>query len=120
MQKIFKTWKKATYFKGNFKLRDNENWAHSPIEFPTVFRAYGKAIKTGNWWSSTSINTPNYVVKEYFDEIGHGKHDLMASIWYYCKQLSNKTWTDVEMDKVSILNLIKLANYELNKLNTLN
>ena len=119
MEQIFKTWKKATYFKGGFELRDkNENWA-SPIEFPTVFIAYGAAIKSGNWQSGTAINTPTYVIDNYFDTIGHEKHHAMYIMWEYCKQLENKTWDDVEKDEADILEVIRLANYELGKLDTL-
>tara|TARA_R110000782_G_scaffold83880_1_gene163979 strand:+ start:741 stop:1103 length:363 start_codon:yes stop_codon:yes gene_type:complete len=120
MEQIFKTWKKATYFEGKFKLRDkNENWA-SPIDFPTVFTAYGAGIKSGNWQSCTSINTPNYVIDNYFDTIGNDKHNVMYTMWEYCKQLENTNWQDVESNKENILELLRLANNELCKLSTLN
>jgi len=119
MKQIFKTWQKATYFEGGFELRDkNKNWA-SPIEFPTVFTAYGAAIKSGNWQSCTAINTPNYVIDNYFDTIGHEKHHKMYVLWEYCKQLEGKTWEDVENDEANILEIIRLANHELSKLDTL-
>jgi hypothetical protein len=119
MKQIFKTWQKATYFEGGFELRDkNKNWA-SPIEFPTVFTAYGGAIKSGNWQSCTAINTPTYVIDNYFDTIGHEKHHTMYKMWEYCKQLENKTWDDVKKDEANILELIRLANHELGKLKTL-
>jgi hypothetical protein len=119
MKKIFKTWKKATYFEGGFELRNkNKNWA-SPIEFPTVFTAYGAGIKSGNWQSCTAINTPNYVIDNYFDTIGNEKHHKMYALWNYCKQLEVKTWYDVENDEKNVLEIIKLANYELGKLDTL-
>jgi hypothetical protein len=119
MEKIFKTWKKATYFKGLFSLRDqNENWA-SPIDFPTVFEAYGQAIRSGNWQSCTAINTPKYVIEHYFDTIGNDKHDAMFTMWEYCKQLSLIIWNDVEKDKTKVLELIDLANNELMKLKQL-
>ena len=96
MNTIFKTWKKATYLEGNFSLRDkNKNWA-SPIDFPTVFTAYGQAIRSGNWQSCTAINTPNYVIDKYFDTIGHEKYHTMGLLWEATKKLENITWEDVE------------------------
>jgi len=82
MKTIFKTWKKATYFEGTFQLRDNSinNWA-KPIDYPTVFTAYGPAIRSGNWQSCTSINTPDYVIANYFDNIGNGRYDSMYQLW---------------------------------------
>ena len=119
MEKIFKTWKKATYFKGSFLLRDeNKNWA-CPIDFPTVFEAYGAAIRSGNWQSCTAINTPEFVINNYFDTIGNSEHDSMYEMWNYCKQLSSITWKDVNKNKSHVLNLINLANNELLKLKTL-
>ena len=116
MKVIFKTWKKATYFKGTFGLRDkNTNWA-APIEFPIVFIAYGAAIKGGNWQSSTAMNTPDYVIEHYFDTIGHSAHHTMGKMWFYCKQLENVSWNDISKDGESIQDLIKLANDELYKL----
>ena len=116
MKQIFKTWQKATYLEGSFELRDeNENWA-SPIEFPRVFTAYGADINSGNWESCTAINTPSYVIDNYFDAIGHKKHDEMYKLWTYCKQLENTTWEDVKNNKTNILELIRLSNNELNKL----
>jgi hypothetical protein len=119
MKQIFKTWQKATYFEGVFELRDkNKNWA-SPIDFPTVFTADGAARKSGNWQSCTGINIPDYVIDNYFDTIGHEKHHEMYILWEYCKQLEGKTWADVEKDERSILEIIRLANHELSKLDTL-
>ena len=120
MKTIFKTWKKATYLKGTFQLRDNSvnNWA-SPIEFPTVFIAYGSAIKSGNWQSCTNINTPQYVIDNYFDTIGNKKTHLLFNLWETTKQLENIKWSDVEQDKENVLNLINLANNELLKLEIL-
>lgn len=114
MQFIFKTWKKATYFEGIFKIRKNENMA-IPIAFPTVFTAYGKAIKTGNWESCTSINTPDYVINNYFD----GRYSEMEKLWAYCKLLEKVTWVDVENNVNDVLKLITLANNELSKLKRL-
>ena len=121
MTLIFKTWQKATYLKGTFQLRDNTNinWAH-PIDFPTVFIAYGQAIKNGNWQSCTSINTPEYVIKNYFDTIGNSQNDTMFQMWQYCKQLETLTWQEVTENKDKVLNIINLANNELLKLNTIN
>ena len=116
MEKIFKTWKKATYFLGSFELRnEHENWA-KPIDFPTVFTAYGKGIKSGRWQSCTSINTPKYVINNFFDTIGHNKHDAMFYLFFYCEQLEKINWSDVSKNKKEILELINLANAELNKL----
>jgi len=120
MKPIFKTWQRATYFKGKFALRnENINWA-TPIEFPTVFVAYGPAVKSGNWQSCTAINTPDYVIKNYFDTIGHGKHHEMYLLWTYCKQLNIITWKNVKENRGNVLELIRLANVELLKLETLN
>lgn len=119
MQPMFKTWKKATYFKGLFELRNhNENWA-IPIQFPCVFNAYGPTIKSGNWQSTTAINTPNYVINNYFDTVGHSKNDAMFKLWEYCKQLEGISWADVHEDISNVINLIELANKELKKLDTL-
>ena len=115
MGQIFKTWKNATYFKGMFELRKNTNNMF-PIEFPTVFTAYGAAIKSGNWQSCTAINVPNYVIDNYFDTIGYNGHDEMYQLWLYCIALSKITWNDVNNDKDRVLELIELANEELQKL----
>lgn len=115
MDRIFKTGKKDTYFEGTFKLRDeNVNWA-TPIDFPTVFTAYGAAIKSGNWQSCTGINTPQYVIDHYFD----GKQTGLRSFWKKVFALENITWEQVREDKNSILNLIDAANKELFKLSEL-
>lgn len=119
MKTIFKTWKKNTYFEGIFELRNkNMNWA-IPIDFPAVFTAYGKAIKTGNWRSVTSINYPEYAINNYFDTIGHEKNDAMYQMWEYCKQLDKITWEDVKNNEDDVLKLIALANQELYKLKKL-
>lgn len=119
METIYKTWKKATYFEGNFKLRSkNENWA-KPIEFPTVFTAYGAAIKSGNWQSCMKIKTPSYVIDNYFDSIGNERPHSMFIMWEYCKQLEKITWKDVHKNESSVLEIIKLANKELSKLKML-
>ena len=120
MDKVFKTWKKATYFKGAFKLRDRDkNWA-SPIDFPTVFVAYGAGVHSGNWRSLTSINTPEYVITHYFDTVGNNIHDEMFQLWDVCKKLSKVTWDTVEDIPEYVNNLITIANGELYKLKTLN
>lgn len=112
MKRITKTPKKATYFEGNFYLRDEkQNWAN-PIDFPTVFTAYGAAIRSGNWQSCTAINTPDYVIKHYFD----GKEGVLKPLWAVCRQLEPITWEDVKNDKERVLNLINVANNELLKL----
>lgn len=118
METIFKTWKRNTYFEGYFKLRDQKYWAH-PIDFPTVFVAYGKAIKSGNWNSCTSINTPDLVISNYFDTIGYNKHENMFMLWEYCRKLENIKWDDVSKNKKNVIDLIALANLELKKLKTL-
>jgi hypothetical protein len=117
MKVIFKTWKKNTYIKGFFELRNNSrvNWA-TPINFPTVFVAFGKGIMSGNWQSCTCINSPDYVINEYFDSVGHEKHDIMYKMWECCKQLDNVSWDDVNNNNAKILELIALANSELSKL----
>ncbi len=57
------------YFKGCFELRDIESNYAYPCEFPTIFTAIGKGIKSGNWQSCTGTNTPNYIAKYYSEEI---------------------------------------------------
>jgi hypothetical protein len=112
METIRKAGTIATYFKGNFYLRDsNKNWA-CPIEFPTVFVAYGKGIKNGNWQSCTSINTPKFVIDYYFK----GVTGKLKNFWDYVYLLEVITWNDVENDKQKVLTLINLANNELIKL----
>ena len=113
MERIFKTWKKATYFEGEFVLRSRDvNWAH-PIEFPTVFTAYGAAIKSGNWQSCIAINAPDYVINRFFDGIGKEK------MWEYCRRLEKITWEDVAEDEAGVKELVRLANTELYKLKTM-
>lgn len=112
MKRITKTPQKATYFEGTFYLRDEkQNWAY-PIDFPTVFTAYGSAIRSGNWQSCTAINTPDYVIEHYFDE----KEGVLKPFWAACRQLEPITWEDVRNDKERVLNLINVANNELLKL----
>ena len=119
MNTIFKTWKKATYLKGNFSLRDKNENHESPIDFPTVFTAYGQAIRSGNWRSCTAINTPNFVIDKFFDTIGHEKHHTMGLLWEATKKLKNITWKDVEENEDNVLKLIEVANSELLKLKQL-
>ena len=108
--KVRKANKRATYFEGNFYLRDeNKNWAN-PIKFPTVFIAYGKAIKSGNWQSCTAINTPQYVIDNYFS--GKNNNHLF---WDAVFALENITWQDVSNDKERVLKLINNANNQLMK-----
>lgn len=112
MKTIRKTAKRGIYFEGNFKLRDaNKNWAH-PIDFPTVFEAYGQAIKSGNWRSCTSINTPDYVIANYFE----GEELGMKYIWELARILENTTWEQVNNDKQAVLKLVNEANYFLHEL----
>lgn len=112
MNTIRKTPIKATYFKGDFVLRDaGRNWAH-PIDFPTVFTAYGAAIKSGNWQSCTAINTPQYVIDNYFN----GRRAPLKKLWPLVFALENITWQDVNNDPSKIEAMIKDANNELNKL----
>ena len=119
MERIFKTWKKATYFEGEFALRSRyENWAH-PVDFPTVFTAYGAAIKNGNWQRCTAINTPDYVINNFSDGIGNRRRHAMGVMWEYCKRLEKTTWKDVAEDEEGVKELIRQANTELYKLPTL-
>ena len=113
METIRKTPKKATYIEGVFMLRDNSkiNWAH-PIDFPCIFTAYGKAIRSGNWSSCTNINTPQYVIDNYFDT----DKKIMGSFWDAVFLLENITWDDVKNKKDDVLTLVNLANNELLKL----
>ena len=119
MKTIFKTWKKATYFEGRFLLLDEKSNRATPIYFPTVFTAFGPAIRSGNWQRCTSINTPDYVIEHFFDGIGHEKHHTMGMMWEFCKQLENITWEYFKNNKNEVLSLVNLANNELNKLQTL-
>ena len=116
MNTIYKTGFKNTYFGGNVSLRDNSktNWA-DPIGFPTVFVAHGAAIKSGNWQSCTSINTPAYVIERYFNN----REGSLKPFWSAIKKLKKITWSEVENDKENVLSLINLANNELLKLKTL-
>ena len=116
MNTIRKTGNKNTYFKGNFYIRDNSkaNWAN-PIDFPTVFVAFGKSIKSGNWQSGTGINTPKYVIEHYFNnKIGN-----LSYFWECVYSLELITWDDVKRNKDYVLDLINAANNELIKLETL-
>jgi hypothetical protein len=117
MKQVRKTGTPATYFEGNFELRDNSNtnWA-SPIDFPTVFTAYGAGIKSGNWQSCTSINTPQYVIDNYFG----GEVKNLNFIFELCFLLENITWNDVKSDRTKVEKLIKEANEYLNELPQLN
>lgn len=113
---IFKTNAKATYLEGVFYLRDRATtrWG-GPIYFPTVFVAYGAAIKSGNWRYCSSVNTPQYVIDNYFNS----KKGNMSSFWDAVFALENITWVDVKNDKEHILTLINNANNELLKLGEL-
>jgi len=115
MTTIRKTSEKATYLEGNFYLRDEKiNWAH-PINFPTIFVAYGAAIKSGNWQKCTSINTPQYVIDNYFNK----QSRVLSGLWKYCFELEKITWKQVNENKDQVLQLINLANNELLKLKPL-
>jgi len=116
---IFKTWKKGTYLKGSFYLRDKNSLYARPIEFPTVFRAHGRAIKSGNWERCKIINTPDYVIDNYFDTIGRSKHDAMFQLFEVIREIDKITWEDVAQNKDKILDLINQANNELLKLKQL-
>jgi len=68
---------KDVYLKGLYTMRDvNSNYAF-PFDFPTIFSAKGRAIKSGNWTSCTSINTPDYIVK-FLNQYSDTKY---GSIW---------------------------------------
>ena len=119
MKPIFKTWQKATYLKGFFSLRNKNQNRANPIDFPTVFTAYGKAIHSGNWKSCTSINTPDYVIKNYFDTVGNNKYDKMFGLWEICKKLEKISWSDFNKNQNHVFRLIDSANNELEKLKRL-
>ena len=57
------------YFKGYFCMRDIESNYSYPLDFPTIFTAKGKGIKSGNWQSCTGTNTPKYITKYYSENI---------------------------------------------------
>lgn len=111
MSRIRKTGFKATYFEGHFSLVANRNRA-TPIDFPTVFTAYGAAIRSGNWQSCTAINTPQYVIDHYFE----GSTKGLENFWPKVFDLENIKWSDVDEDKPRVLTLIEAANVELWKL----
>jgi hypothetical protein len=112
---IRKTGKKATYFEGDFYLRDaSKNWAH-PIDFPTVFEAFGQGIKSGNWRSCTAINTPEYVIDQYFG----GRKGNLKDLWNKCIELSRITWDDVKANPEAVNSLISEANSHLDNLEKL-
>lgn len=114
MKTIRKTGKTGTYFEGNFCIYTNKNMAR-PINFPTVFTAFGAGIKSGNWSSCTGINTPQYVIDNYFD----GNMRGLVDFWPWVFALENITWIDVEENPLRVELLIDNANNELNKLKTL-
>lgn len=115
MKTIRKTGMPSTYFEGDFELRNRDvNWAH-PIDFPAVFVAYGRGIKSGNWSSCTSINTPQYVIDNYFK----GRTNGLNTFWEYVFKLEKITWLDVEKNKPYVLQLLGDANNELSKLTKL-
>ena len=60
--------KNNTYLEGKFKVYNKESNTAGIIDFPTVFRAFGKAIRSGNWQSCTAINTPEYIAKYIEDD----------------------------------------------------
>ena len=114
METIRKTGTKATYFEGNFYLNSNKNRA-CPIQFPTVLVAYGPGIRSGEWQSCTSINTPKYVIDNYF----YGKVGSLKNFWDCVYKLENINWNDVNNDNLGVLELINSANNELMKLKEL-
>lgn len=115
MKTIYKTGTKATYLEGNFELVDEgRNWAH-PIDFPIIFTAYGKAVRSGNWQRCTAINTPDYVIKHYLNN----KVNKSNKLWSICRELENIKWSDVKKNRESVLNLINIGNEELSKLDIL-
>ncbi len=57
------------YLEGSFDMRTGkDNYAY-PIDFPTIFTAMGKGIKSGNWQSCTGTNTPEYIAKYYSENV---------------------------------------------------
>jgi hypothetical protein len=111
------------YFEGDFELRDlTQNWA-SPIEFPTVLTAYGKGVKSGNWQSCTAINTPQYVIDNYFNgnkdvfvKLSKEEADKFWDICFSLEKLDNKT---ALTNRDETLRLIAEANSLLYKLDKL-
>ena len=69
MEKIIKIGKHI-YLSGLYQMRSVESNYANPCEFPTIFVAFWAGIKSGNWQSCTSINTPDQLVK-YFNENGY-------------------------------------------------
>lgn len=51
--------KENLYLEGEYTFKDmSTNWA-CIVDFPTVFTARGAKVKSGDWQSCTSINTPH-------------------------------------------------------------
>lgn len=60
---------KNLYLKGLYEMGNTESNYVYPCKFPTIFKAYGKAIESGNWQSCTAINTPKCIRKFFEREI---------------------------------------------------
>lgn len=102
------------YFKSYFKLRSkDENWAN-PIEFPAIFIAYGKAIKSGRWQKVTSINTPKYVIDNYFkgNKYAIAAFDDIQNIkfWNLVEKLSKLDNKKVYSNMAAVQGVIDEAN----------
>jgi hypothetical protein len=76
------------YFKGLFRKSELRN---NTIEYPTIFEAKGRAIKSGNWNSCTSINTAEYIFNNYikttkdnvaFDKLSNIESKELAELIY--------------------------------------
>ena len=63
--KLFKN--KNLYLKGLYSIDKTR------INYPTIFEAKGRAIKSGNWERCTSINTCVYIFNHYLNELAQPK-----------------------------------------------
>jgi hypothetical protein len=58
---------KNLFIEGNYEIKDPESNYAYPVDHPTVFVAYGEAIRSGNWMACTAINTPRSI-HEFYNE----------------------------------------------------
>jgi len=85
----------------------------TPICFPTIFVAYGSGIRSGNWRRCTRVNTPEYVINNYFYGI---MFPSLSKFWSMVYALEKITWADIKYDADRVCSLLRIANFELNKL----
>lgn len=64
--KLFKG--KPIYFKGLYSLYNEDSNMATPVDCPTIFTAFGQAIRSGNWQSCTALNTAQYIFDNYIEQ----------------------------------------------------